>query len=70
MRQGCEQFFIEIGRGNRAKNVLRANRVQPPFWVPLTEVATGQTPGPPVFGGGVCRHALWVGRWEFLDNYL
>lgn len=69
MRQGCEQFFIEIGRDNRAKNVLRANRVQPPLCAPLIEVVTGQTPRPSCVWG-MCRHALWVGEWEFLDNFL
>lgn len=60
MRQGCEQFFIEIGRGNRAKNVLRAKRVQPPFCVPLTEEATGQTPRPSCVWGW-CVQACTVG---------
>lgn len=53
MRQGCEQFFIEIGRGNRAKNVLRANRVQPLLCVPVTEAATDQKPRPSC-GRGAC----------------
>lgn len=60
MRQGCEQFFIETGRDSRAKNVLRANRVQPPLCAPLIEVVTGQTPRPSCVWGYV--QACTVGR--------
>lgn len=60
MTQGCEQFFIEIGRGNRAKDVLRASRMQPPSCFPLAKAATGQTPKPSCVWG-MYRHAPWAG---------
>lgn len=69
MRQGCEQLFIEIGRGNRAEDVLRASRVQPPSCFPWAKGATGQTPEPSCVWG-VCRHASWAGGVRILDNNI
>lgn len=60
MRQGCEQLFIEIGRGNRAEDVLRASRVQPPSCFTWAKGATGLTPEPSCVWGGV--QACIVGR--------
>lgn len=63
MRQGCEQVFIGIGRGNKAEDVLRASRVQSPsFLRPSGRGGHGPDTKALLCSGSVCRYTPWAGR--------